>query len=79
EITTAFYERFHADVYLRQFLGGLQQPLPVHAGRLGLYISEMMGADHAPWTRNCKLRDEKPIKLATGERAVVRDRSTAHY
>lgn len=80
-ITTAFYRKFHEDVHLKQFLGGLQQPLEVHAHRLGSYIAEMMGAPGKPWTRDTRTRDPVPIRLGNGETrpTIVRDRATAHH
>jgi len=81
-ITTRFYEKFHADAHLRQFLGGLQQPLEVHARRLGSYIAEMMGASGAPWTTDTRTNTtdrRQPIKLANGRTALAADRFSAHH
>jgi len=78
-IITLFYTRFHADTHIRQFLGGLQQPLATHARRLGLYISEMMGASDRPWHADLRTRERTPIRLADGRSAVVVDRFSAHH
>jgi len=78
-VTLHFYEKFHKDRYLSQFLGGLQQPVEVHARRLAFYIAEQMGEPTKPWVSDTEMRDRKVIQLANGRSAVVRDRQTAHY
>lgn len=86
KITTLFYGKFHEDAHLRLFLGGLQQPLDVHARRLALYISEMMGAEGRPWTRDTETRPRQPIRIqggvgdAEGGRCHYADsRADAHF
>jgi hypothetical protein len=78
-VLTAFYSKFHEDRHLKQFLGGLQQPLEVHARRLGLYITEQMGKPDAPWSKDLEERERKVIRLAGGRSAVVTDRFSAHH
>jgi hypothetical protein len=81
-ITTLFYQRFHADAHIVQFLGAVQQPLEVHARRLGMYIAEMMGSPGDPWTTDTRKNTtdrECPIQTASGRAIRVRDRMTAHY
>jgi len=78
-IIRVFYTKFHNDAHLRQFLGGLQQPLETHALRLGSYIAEMMGAADRPWHRDLAIRERTPIRLAGGRTAIVADRMSAHH
>ena len=80
-ITLIFYEKFAKDQHLRPFLGELHYPLEVHAKRLALYITEMMGDSSMPWSndlKSCPFRQTK-VKLGTGETVLVKARSEAHY
>jgi hypothetical protein len=77
-IAYRFYELSYGDAHLFRFLGGLQQPLRVHARRFAIYIGEVMGATTAPWTDDLRVRSRKRIVLAHGMSAVVTSRLGAH-
>ncbi len=79
KMTLIFYQKFHEDPYLKQFLGNLTNPLTTHAARIAMYFAEMMGASGEPWSADCSRRPQRPEPIAKNETVVVNSRQRAHY
>ena len=75
-MTTRFYDKVFKDPVLDKFVRSHDDP---HAERLATWIAEKWGDPAKPWTTERRTRPHEAVELANGMRAVVHDRSSAHW
>ena len=74
--TSAFYQKFFADVHLEQFIR--KEKGAAHATRLGNWIVEKFGGAGCPWTEERRGRARDTAVCAGGRPVDVHDRTSAH-